>query len=57
MVRMKEVRRIKAAQAFAMDAFDTEEEPDVVSSWGPYTTTSGTAKKTGVAGLTAPASK
>jgi hypothetical protein len=29
-----------------------EEEAKIVSSWGPYTTTSGTAKKTGVAGLT-----
>jgi len=57
MVRMKEVRRIKAAKAFAMDALNAEDEPDVVSSWGPYTTTSGTAKKTGVAGLTAPAAK
>jgi hypothetical protein len=30
-------------------------EGRVVSSWGPYTSISGTAKKTGVAGLTAPA--
>jgi hypothetical protein len=28
------------------------DEPAVVSSWGPYTSTSGTAKKTGVVGLT-----
>jgi hypothetical protein len=32
-----------------------EDNAKVVSSWGPYTTTSGTAKKTGVAGLTVPA--
>jgi hypothetical protein len=56
MVRMKEQRRIKAAKAFASSVLDVE-EPNVVSSWGPYTSTSGTAKKTGVAGLTAPALK
>jgi hypothetical protein len=56
MVRMKEVRRIKAAKAFALEALGLEEdEARIVSSWGPYTTTSGTAKKTGVAGLTTPA--
>jgi hypothetical protein len=60
MVRMKEVRRIKAAKEFAKELMgikDGEEGPSVVSSWGPYTTTSGTAKKTGVAGLTAPSSR
>jgi hypothetical protein len=46
MVRMKEVRRERAAKSFAQDA-------SVVSSWGPYTSTDGTAKKTGVAGVTA----
>jgi hypothetical protein len=56
MVRMKEARREKAAKAFAKELLKTE-EPSVVSSWGPYTSTSGTAKKTGVAGLTAPASR
>jgi len=30
-------------------------EVDVVSSWGPYISTQGTAKRTGVSGLTAPA--
>jgi hypothetical protein len=54
MVRMKEVRRQKAAKAFAQEAFN-KEEVTVVSSWGPYTSTSGTAKKTGVVGLTSPA--
>merc|ERR1719261_1947565 len=54
MVRMKEVRRIKAAKAFAESLNVGDGEANVVSSWGPYTTTSGTAKKTGVAGLTAP---
>ncbi|EEC45466.1 predicted protein [Phaeodactylum tricornutum CCAP 1055/1] len=55
MIRMKEVRRVKAAKEFAKSLMDKEVE--VVSSWGPYTTTSGTAKKTGVQGLTAPARK
>lgn len=62
MVRMKESRRIKAAKLFAKELLEdldddgeSEAEPQVVSTWGPYTSTSGTAKKTGVAGLTAPA--
>jgi len=54
MVRMKEVRREKAAKRFAKE-FLKKEDVDLVSSWGPYTTTSGTAKRTGVSGLTAPA--
>lgn len=54
MVRMKEVRRINAAKELAQN-LNLAPEPQVVSSWGPYTTTSGTAKKTGVAGLTVPA--
>ena len=56
MVRMKEVRRIKAAKAWAVEILGLEDESEakVVSSWGPYTTTSGTAKKTSVPGLTAP---
>jgi len=58
MVRMKEVRRIKAAKMWASDILGLEDDStDVVSSWGPYTTTSGTAKKTSVPGLTAPAQK
>jgi hypothetical protein len=38
---------------------NSSDEPtiDVVSSWGPYISTKGTAKKTGVSGLTAPASR
>lgn len=54
MIRMKEVRREKAAKALAGDLFKSD-EPNVISSWGPYTSTSGTAKKTGVSGLTLPA--
>jgi len=55
MVRMKEVRRVKAAKAWAAELLGKEEEETkVVSSWGPYMTTSGTAKKTAVPGLTAP---
>jgi len=58
MVRMKEKRRIQTANAFAKEALAkvlsgeaaTPEEgaeapqPFVVSSWGPYTSISGTAK-------------
>ena len=54
MVRMREVRREKAAKEFAKTLLN-KEETRVVSSWGPYTSTSGTAKKTGVSGLTVPA--
>jgi hypothetical protein len=56
MVRMKEVRRVKAAKMWAADLLGLEDDSEakVVSSWGPYTTTSGTAKKTSVPGLTAP---
>jgi hypothetical protein len=56
MVRMKEVRRVKAARQFAMEVLNLpEDSAKIVSTWGPYTSTSGTAKKTGVAGLTVPA--
>jgi hypothetical protein len=57
MVRMKEVRRVKAAREFAREMLglkEGDEDPPIVSSWGPYTSTGGTAKRTGVAGLTAP---
>lgn len=56
MVRMQEVRRERAAKAAAA-ALKLKGEPSVISSWGPYTTTSGTAKKTGVKGLTIPATQ
>jgi hypothetical protein len=49
--RMKEVRREKAAKAFAKDFFG-KEDTAIKSSWGPYMSTSGTAKKTGVPGVT-----
>merc|ERR1719203_684228 len=52
-VRNKMVRMKEAAKAMAADLFKTD-EPKVISSWGPYTSTSGTAKKTGVSGLTLP---
>merc|ERR1711871_970360 len=48
MVRMQEQRREKAAKRFVAEELGIEEAPSVVSSWGPYTTTSGTAKNTGV---------
>ena len=49
MVRMLEMRREKAAKKFAQQFFHDEDDPDlqVVSSWGPYKQTSGTAKSTG----------
>lgn len=56
MVRMKEVRRMKAAQEFAK-AVTKDGDADIVSSWGPYTSTGGTAKQTGVSGLTAKAAR
>ena len=49
-VRMKEKRRVQAANAYVKDVFDGK--ADVISSWGPYTQISGTAKNTGVKGLT-----
>jgi hypothetical protein len=55
MVRMKEKRREQAAKQFAESIIKTP--GSVVSSWGPYTSTVGTAKKTGVSGLTAPAKR
>jgi len=51
MVRMKEKRREKAAAKFVEES--TGVAPDlVVSSWGPYMSTVGTAKETGVKGVT-----
>jgi len=58
MIRMKEKRRLQAAELFAEEelAIDKDEiKGRVVSSWGPYTSIVGTAVKTGVAGLTAEA--
>ena len=53
MIRMKEVRREKAAKAFMKNELGKDaDDLDLVSSWGPYVTTSGTAKNTGVKGLT-----
>lgn len=70
MVRAMEQRREAAAKSFIADLLQrnknqwiypgpasTDKEVDVVSSWGPYTSTKGTAKKTGVSGLTAPAAR
>lgn len=54
--RMKERRREKAAIEFAQTFLPvrTEEEAKekCASTWGPYTTTSGVAKSTGVVGIT-----
>ena len=54
MIRMQEVRRERAAKAAAA-ALKLKEGAEIISSWGPYVTTSGTAKRTGVEGLTTPA--
>lgn len=47
---MKEVRREEAAIAFIKSHFKDSHSPsksiEVISSWGPYTTTAGTAKCT-----------
>jgi len=51
MIRMKEKRREQTASSFANDEFG-DDAPKIVSSWGPYTSTVGTATKTGVQGLT-----
>jgi len=60
-VRMKEKRRVEAANAFARSLLDPSgggdeaaatDGPTVVSSWGPYMQISGTAKGTAVPGLT-----
>lgn len=56
MIRMKEKRREKAAIKFAQDRL-RQSEPQIVSSWGPYVSTVGTAKATGIPGLTAPSKK
>mmetsp|Transcript_14728 Transcript_14728/g.21665 ORF Transcript_14728/g.21665 Transcript_14728/m.21665 type:complete len:404 (+) Transcript_14728:586-1797(+) len=53
MVRMKEKRRIDAAKMYAENILE-KADATIVSSWGPYTSTVGTAKKTGVEGLTVP---
>ena len=50
MIRMKEKRREQAAAAYAEEVL-ANKEAQVVSTWGPYTSTVGTAKKTGVPGL------
>ena len=56
MIREKEKRREQAAKAFVAERL-AQDDPDVVSSWGPYTSYVGTAKSTGVSGLTAPVAR
>jgi len=51
MIRMKEKRRWQAGEAYSKMAFP-DSDPQVTSSYGPYTSIVGTAKGTGVAGLT-----
>lgn len=50
-IRMKEKRREKAAQAFLKEMTGSEEKPAVFNSWGPYISTDGTAKKTSLPGM------
>ena len=54
MIRMKEKRREKAALKFATSVLGVNDVTTVKvrSSWGPYTSTVGTAKTTSVPGLT-----
>lgn len=49
---MREKRREKAAQKFMKEQLklDPETKLKVISSWGPYISTDGTAKKTKVPG-------
>ena len=51
-IRMREKRREKAAERFIKTSLKlpTEVKVKVKSSWGPYTSTDGTAKKTSVPG-------
>ena len=51
---MREKRREKAAIDFIKQNYGVDKSTvvDVKSSWGPYTTTSGTAKSTMVPGMT-----
>ena len=53
-VRMKEQRREAAAKRFvkSIELKVPEDAVDIKSSWGPYLSTSGTAKKTTVPGVT-----
>jgi len=52
-VRMREKRREKAAQNFIKQALNLppDVKPKVKSTWGPYTSTDGTAKRTSVPGM------
>ena len=56
LVRMQEMRRERAAKEFAEKLLDTK-DAQVVSSWGPYKTTSGVAKSTGESDLLSVASQ
>merc|ERR1711998_541927 len=53
-VRMKEKRREAAAKRFIENNYKVaaDSKIDIQSSWGPYISTSGTAKKTTVPGVT-----
>jgi len=45
MVRMKEQRRVKAAKKWAQEALGEDKAINVLSSWGPYTSTIGQVYK------------
>ena len=45
MVRMKESRRVKAAKKFMAEQIGDDKVGDVLSSWGPYTSTIGQVYK------------
>ena len=42
-LRMKEQRRVKAAKQWFLEQHPEVENPRIESTWGPYTSTSGTA--------------
>jgi len=41
MHRMREQRRVKAAAKWFKDKYGDDKDPEVLSSWGPYTSTVG----------------
>ena len=52
-IRMREKRREKAAQAFIKGELGlaADAKPKIMNSWGPYISTDGTAKKTSLPGM------
>merc|ERR1711990_1253801 len=57
MVRMKEQRRVKAAKKWISEQVGEEKAGDVLSSWGPYTSTIGQVYKKNALSLPAVSTK